>query len=170
MNKMEPFILKKVQDGDESVFGIIVESFQKPVFNICYRMLGNIEAAEDATLETFWKAFRSIKKFNPEKSFPVWLYSISMHHCIDEYRRRKFLLIEMEDSLAEILPDSNVPNPESLTIRKEHQKQLQELLNNLPDIDRALIILRYWHECSVEEMSQILDIAPNSVKIRLHRA
>jgi RNA polymerase sigma-70 factor (ECF subfamily) len=169
MNEMDSGILKKVLEGDESAFGNIVESFQRPVFNLCYRMLGNNEAAEDAAQETFWRAFRSINKYDPERSFPTWLLSIATHYCIDQLRKRKIPLNEFDDYLTEIVPDS-LPNPESISLQKEQEKQVQNFLNGLPKLDQASIILRYWHECSEEEIGQVLGISKNAVKSRLYQA
>jgi len=132
-------------------------------------MLGNNEAAEDAAQETFWRAFRSISKYDPERSFPTWLLSIATHYCIDQLRKRKIPLIEFDDYLAEIAPDS-LPNPESISLQKERQKQVQKILNGLPKLDQASIILRYWHECSEEEIGQVLGISKNAVKSRLYQA
>lgn len=169
MNEIDAVILNKVLEGDEVAFGDIVESFQRPVFNLCYRMLGNFEAAEDAAQETFWRAFQSIRKYNPARSFPTWLLSIAAHYCIDQHRKKKFPVIEMDDYLAEIIPDPQ-PNPESISLQKERQNQVQDLLNGLSELDQASIILRYWHECSEEEIGQVLDISKNAVKSRLYHA
>lgn len=167
MNEIDPVILKKVLEGDEAAFGNIVESFQRPVFNLCYRMLGNFEAAEDAAQESFWRAFQSIRKYNPERSFPTWLLSIAAHYCIDQHRKRKFPVIAMDDYFAELVPDPS-PNPESIFLQKESQNQVQDLLKGLSGLDQASIILRYWHECSEEEIGQVLDISKNAVKSRLY--
>ena len=170
MINIEPDILKLSIKGDEVAFNQIVESFQKPVFNLCYRMLGSTEAAEDAAQETFWRAYQSIKKYNPDRSFATWLLSIAAHYCIDQHRKRKLPILDIDDYLTETVADQNIPNPEAVTLQKEHQSQIQELLNELPELDRAAITLRYWHECSEEEISQVLDITVNAVKSRLHRA
>ena len=170
MNNIEPEILRLAMKGDENAFNQIVESFQKPVFNLCSRMLGNSEAAEDAAQETFWRAYQSIRKYNPDRSFGTWLLSIAAHYCIDQHRKRKLPVVEIDDYFEEVAPDPYTPDPESIAIQKEQQTQIQELLNELPDLDRASIILRYWHECSEEEISEVLGITINAVKSRLHRA
>lgn len=170
MNNIDPDILKLSMKGDENAFNQIVESFQKPVFNLCFRMLGNNEAAEDAAQETFWRAYQSIKKYNPDRSFATWILSIAAHYCIDQHRKRKLPEMDIDDYLAETAPDQNTPDPEAVAMRKEHQTQVQNLLNELSDLDRATIVLRYWHECSEEEISQVLDISINAVKSRLHRS
>jgi len=170
VNSIEPDVLRQAINGNELAYGTIIESFQKPVFNLCYRMLGNTEAAEDAAQETFWRAYQSLKKYNPERPFGTWLLSIAAHYCIDQHRKKKLPMLDMDDYVAEITPDHNMPNPEFMVMKKDHEMQIQSLLNELSELDRASIILRYWHEYSEEEISQVLDITINAVKSRLHRA
>jgi RNA polymerase sigma-70 factor (ECF subfamily) len=170
VNNVDPEILKQAINGDEPAFYQIIETFQQPVFNLCFRMLGNVEAAEDAAQETFWRAYQSIKKYNPDRSFGTWLMSIAAHYCIDQHRKRKLPVTDIDDYVAETAPDHNTPNPETVTLQNEYQSQIQALLKDLPELDRASIVLRYWHECSEEEISQALDISINAVKSRLHRA
>jgi len=170
VNSIEPDVLRQAIYGNELAYGTIIESFQKPVFNLCYRMLGNTEAAEDAAQETFWRAYQSLKKYNPERPFGTWLLSIAAHYCIDQHRKKKLPMLDMDDYVAEITPDHNMPNPEFMVMKKDHEMQIQSLLNELSELDRASIILRYWHEYSEEEISQVLDITVNAVKSRLHRA
>lgn len=170
MINIEPDILKLSMKGDETAFNQIVESFQKPVFNLCYRMLGSAEEAENAAQETFWRAYQSIKKYNPDRSFGTWILSIAAHYCIDQHRKHKLPILEIDDYFAETIADQHTPNPEAVSLQKEHQTEIQKLLNELPELDRAAIILRYWHEGSEQEISQILDISVNAVKSRLHRA
>ena len=170
MNKVDPEVLKQAIKGDENAYYQIVDTFQQPVFNLCFRMLGNVELAEDAAQETFWRAYQSIQKYNPNRSFGTWLMSIAAHYCIDQHRKRKLPVTDIDDYLAESMPDHNTPNPEMVTLQNEHQNQIQALLSGLQDLDRAAIVLRYWHECSEEEISQVLDLSINAVKSRLHRA
>jgi len=170
VNNVDPEVLKQTMQGDDNAFYQIVEIYQQPVFNLCFRMLGNAEAAEDAAQETFWRAYQSIRKYNPNRPFGTWLMSIATHYCIDQHRKRKLLETDIDEYTAEAIPDHNTPNPESVALQSEHRNQIQALLEELPEIDRAAIVLRYWHECSEEEISQVLDISVNAVKSRLHRA
>jgi len=163
-------IIIQAQQGDEFAFNTIVETFQTPVYNLCYRMLGNPQEAEDAAQESFWRAYQAIAKYDPNRSFPTWLLSITAHYCIDQQRRRRLPTTELDDILAETAPDVNTPNPESVYSQGEHEENIQSLLLSLPELDRAAIILRYWHEASEEEISQSLGITVSAVKSRLHRA
>lgn len=170
MSDLDLEIIIQAQQGDEFAFNTIVETFQTPVYNLCYRMLGNPQEAEDAAQESFWRAYQAIAKYDPNRSFPTWLLSITAHYCIDQQRRRRLPTTELDDILAETAPDVNTPNPESVYSQGEHEENIQSLLLSLPELDRAAIILRYWHEASEEEISQSLGITVSAVKSRLHRA
>ncbi|MAT41092.1 MAG: RNA polymerase subunit sigma-24 [Anaerolineaceae bacterium] len=163
-------IIIQAQQGDEFAFNTIVETFQTPVYNLCYRMLGNPQEAEDAAQESFWRAYQAIAKYDPNRSFPTWLLSITAHYCIDQQRRRRLPTTELDDILAETAPDVNTPNPETVYSQGEHEENIQSLLLSLPELDRAAIVLRYWHEASEEEISQTLGITVSAVKSRLHRS
>lgn len=163
-------VVNNAKNGDEEAFSQIVESFQSPVFNLCFRMLSDAREAEDAAQETFWRAYQALDKYDPQRSFGTWLLSIAAHHCIDQQRKRKLPIADLDGYVEESEPDRNLPGPESVLINIEAQSQLQKMLAILPDLDRAAIIFRYWHEYSEEEISEALGITVSAVKSRLHRA
>jgi len=170
VNEIEQSVIIQAQQGDEFAFNTIVETFQTPVYNLCYRMLGTPQEAEDAAQESFWRAYQAINKYDNTRSFPTWLLSIAAHYCIDQQRRRKLPTTEIDDILAETAPDHNTPTPESVQAQNEQEEGIQDLLSSLPELDRAAIVLRYWHEYSEEEISQTLGITVSAVKSRLHRS
>ena len=87
--------LQEARAGDEEAFSRIVEAYQRPVFNLCYRMLGERTLAEDAAQETFLRAFLGLKRYDPKRPFITWLLSIASHHCIDRLRRRRLRLVPL---------------------------------------------------------------------------
>ena len=103
----------QAQKGDDAAFTNLVEMYQKPVYNLCYRMLGEAEAAEDAAQETFLKAYQNLARYDVERSFATWLLSIAAHHCIDKLRRKKFtsFSIDEDDEGQTELPDRSAPDP-----------------------------------------------------------
>jgi RNA polymerase sigma-70 factor (ECF subfamily) len=163
-------VIAKAKNGDEFAFTQIVEAFQTPVFNLCYRMLADGKEAEDAAQEVFLRAHLALTKYDAERSFATWLLSIAAHYCIDQQRKRRLPLADIDDYMEETAPDRNTPNPETMAIEKENQSQIQNILLTLPELDRAAIILRYWQEFSEEEICQTLSISTSAVKSRLHRA
>jgi RNA polymerase sigma-70 factor (ECF subfamily) len=155
--------------GDEQAFAQLVERYQRPVFNLCYRMLGDEYEAEDAAQETFLRAYRGLKRYDPSRSFITWLLSIASHYCIDLIRRRRMVLIPIEALPGETLPDPAL-TPEAAVRLGEDQQQIQRLLATLNPIDRSAVILYYWYEYSYEEIAQSLSLTESAVKSRLHRA
>jgi RNA polymerase sigma-70 factor, ECF subfamily len=162
----------QAQNGSDDAFTMLVEAYQKPVYNLCYRMLGEPEAAEDAAQDTFLKAYQNLSRYDRERPFATWLLSIAAHHCIDKLRRRRFATFsidEDEEGQTE-LPDRSAPDPEAEAVMKQEREHLQRLLQSLDPVDRAAVVMRYWHDASEVEIAQTLSLTVPAVKSRLHRA
>ncbi len=162
-------MLIRAQNGDEEAFTSLVLQYQNPVYNLCYRMLGNAQEAEDAAQETFWRAYQAIRRYDRNRSFATWLLSIAAHYCIDQQRKKRITTMEIEDWMEEVIPDHG-PEPEKHIRDHEERQSIQSLLSFLNPQDRAAVILRYWYECSEEEISHALQLSVSAVKSRLHRA
>jgi RNA polymerase sigma-70 factor (ECF subfamily) len=162
--------LEKARNGDDDAFARLVETYQTPVYNLCYRMLGESTAAEDAAQETFWRAYQNLKRYDPSRPFITWLLSIAAHHCIDQQRKRRLPLLELDEFPELDIADSSVPNPEKEMSHNQEDAALHQLINQLNPQDRATVILKYWYDCSEEEISQMLSLTVSAVKSRLHRS
>ncbi|MGB7538659.1 MAG: sigma-70 family RNA polymerase sigma factor [Anaerolineales bacterium] len=162
--------LLAARKGDVDAFGRVVDAFQKPVFNLCYRMLGNSEDAEDAAQESFWRAYQGLSKYDFQRSFGTWMLSIAAHYCIDRLRRKRPILLSLESLLPEDDAPDETPDPEDQTHRKQEQEAVQQLLAVLGHEERAMIVMRYWHDMSYEEIARSLRVSVGAVKSRLHRA
>jgi RNA polymerase sigma-70 factor (ECF subfamily) len=162
----------QAQQGDDEAFTLLVETYQKPVYNLCYRMLGEPESAEDAAQETFLKAYQNLARYDRDRSFATWLLSIAAHHCIDRLRRRRFstFSIDEDEEGQTELPDRSAPDPETETSKRQERERLQGLLRSLDPIDRAAVVMRYWNDASEVEIAQALKLTVPAVKSRLHRA
>lgn len=169
MSDLEGEWLQRALEGDDTAFANIVEAYQRPVFNLCYRMLGDPTDAEDAAQETFWRAYQNLRRYDQKRSFATWLLSIAAHYCIDQQRKRRVPLLSMELLPEEDAPDS-APNPEKVVGELEESSQMRRLLSKLGPQDRAAVILRYWYEFSEEEIAKSLSLTVSAVKSRLHRA
>ncbi len=166
----EQRLVERAQRGDQNAFAQLVELYQIPVYNLAYRMLSNAQDAEDAAQETFLRAYAQIKQFKREQKFATWLLSIDAHFCIDRLRRRKFLWLSLEDqALSETLTD-DAPEPDEDLLRAEDQREIEQLLEHLPPASRLVVVLRYWHEQSVEEIARTTGDSAGAVKVKLHRA
>ena len=170
MREDESEWLVRAIEGDDEAFTRLVEIYQKPVYNLCYRMLGTAGEAEDAAQEAFLRAYRSLDRYDPKRSFATWLLSIASHYCIDQIRKRRFTTFSIDnEDHAWLEPPDPGPNPEISLSMVEKQEQVQALLENLGPKDRSAVILRYWYDYSYEEIAESLSISVSAVKSRLHR-
>lgn len=169
MSDQEAEWLNNFRKGDEVAFAALVEKYQMPVYNLCYRMLGDSQEAEDAAQVSFWRAYQNIHRYDPNRSFATWLLSIAAHHCIDLQRKRRLPSLSMEDLPEETIPE-NAPTPERILVENEQERRIQKMLDELAPQDRAAVIFRYWHDLSDEEISQLLSLSVSAVKSRLFRA
>jgi RNA polymerase sigma-70 factor, ECF subfamily len=158
------------QQGDDEAFTMLVEMHQKPVYNLCYRMLGEPEAAEDAAQETFLRVYQNLARYDRDRSFATWLLSIAAHHCIDRLRRRRFSSFPLDDEVQTGLPDPSALDPETEVAKRQEEERLQNHLKFLNPTNRAAIILRYWQDCSEAEIAKALNLSVPAVKNRLHRS
>ena len=177
MNEFDPAWVVQAQRGNPEAFDRLLEHFQRPVYNLCYRMLGDPAEAEDAAQETFLRAYTNLHRYDRGRAFSTWLLSIAAHHCIDQIRKRRVHLVSIESNPFD--PDSDEPflelpdlgpGPETKTLQRETQRRMQTLLDELSPQDRAAVIMLYWYEFSYEEIASALGLTVSAVKSRLHRA
>lgn len=169
MSNLESEWIQQAIQGNDDSFAFLVELYQRPVYNLCYRMLGNAQEAEDAAQETFWRAYQALRRYDPQRSFITWLLSIAAHYCIDQQRKRRIPLLDLDLLPEEDVPDA-APDPARVMADKDSQGQIQYLLKKLSPLDRAAIVLRYWYDFSEEEIAKTLSLTVSAVKSRLFRA
>ena len=169
MNNLEPAVLNQVHQGNQEAFTQLVETYQRPVYNLCYRMLGDPDEAEDASQETFMRVYKNIKHYDADRPFSTWLLSIAAHLCIDQLRKRRMVVLSM-DTTPYLDPPDGSPGPEAAFYLKEDQARVQALLKILNPHDRAAVVMYYWYDFSYEEIAKSLSLTPSAVKSRLHRA
>jgi len=174
---LEEDLIKKCQNGDIEAFERLISSYQKKVYNIAYRYIGNREEAEDLAQEAFLKVFRSIQSFRGEAAFSTWLYHIVSNVCRDALRKSSR---RMEDSLdcavttekGELqreVPDWSM-SPEPIYENQELGEFIQALINQLSPEYKTVIIMREIQEMSYEEIAAELNCSLGTVKSRLSRA
>ena len=156
--------------GDHDAFAKLVEVYQGPVYNLAYRMLGTAADAEDATQESFLRAYTRLDTYDPGRKFSSWILSVASHYCVDRLRRRRGRNVSMEDVRGwRWIPDDD-PKPEEYAARHEREATIRRMLGDLPPQYRLVIVLRYWQDLSYEEIAEITESTQSAIKSRLHRA
>lgn len=177
MSENEKILLEKAKRGDIEAFELLIERYQKKVFTIALKMLGNYDDASELAQEALIKVFKSIKNFKEESSFSTWIYRIVTNTCLDELRKRKkrqVIYIDEDISNAdgeikrEIVDHSMTP--EYITEKKELKKAVNEAIMSLSEEHRTVIILRDIQGMSYEEIAKITNCPEGTIKSRINRA
>jgi RNA polymerase sigma-70 factor (ECF subfamily) len=161
----------RVLEGDQDAFTDLVLDYQRAVYNLTYRMLGDTVEAEDATQEAFLRAYNHLERYDRQRPFKTWVLSIASHYCIDVIRKRRISWLSLDDLLpAQMMAAIENRSAEELTINAERERSVQELITLLRPDERAIIVLRYWNDLSYEEIADILETNVGVIKSRLFRA
>ena len=175
MPEIDPVILEWVtlaKSGDQDAFAELVYLFQDPVYNLCFRMLGESGEAEDATQETFLRVFKNLDRYDTTRPFKTWLLSIASNHCIDRLRKRRMQLVSLDDdpTAAALALRSKDPTPEQAAVYGELSSYVQGLLLQLDEHYRLAVVYRYWYQYSYAEIAELMSTTESAIKSRLHRA
>lgn len=163
--------VRRILAGDTSAFAELMEAYQKSVYNLAYRMLGERTEAEDAAQEAFLRAYRHLNRYDQKRSFKTWLLSITSNYCIDRLRRRRLTWLSIDEPLPpHPALSSDAPNPEASAIEGEREAVIQQLLGELSPDYRLAVVLRYWYDYSYVEIAEVTGSTESAVKSRLFRA
>jgi RNA polymerase sigma-70 factor (ECF subfamily) len=169
----EPDLVARSKQGDLDSFNRLVERYQTPLYNLCLRMLGSPQAAEDATQEAFISAFRAMRNFQGV-AFRAWLFRIAANASYDELRRRKtraaHSLDEPQDTDARTHdPATKDPSPEERAETEELGRLLQTALLQIPPDQRLAVVLCDVHGMDYTEIAEALRVSLGTVKSRIFR-
>ncbi len=163
-----------IADGDSTCFAHLVQRYQGRIVNLIYRMVGNWDTALDLGQDTFLRIHKHARSFRLEGNAPAWITSIAMNLARDHLRGRKKRILYLESmdvadgSSQTTLPSSGSPH-ERLEVAERHDV-VHEVLQELPDSPRAMLLLRDFEGMSYQQMAKLFDCEVGTIKSRLHRA
>ncbi len=177
----EKQLLKAAASGDRSAFSELVKRYEETVYRFSLKMCRDPAHAEEVLQDTFINVFRKLRSFDGKSKFTTWLYTIVTNNCLMKRRKRK--LDELEDSLEELDNPATDDEgryarrvarwdetPADLMLKRELRSVLDDAILKLPDLYRAVFVLRDVEGNSTEETAQILGISMEATKSRLRRA
>lgn len=153
----------------------MISKYNRYVYNIAYRMMGDEEDAKDMSQEALLKAFRSIRQFKMESNFSTWLYRIAINTCKDELRKRKEQAVSLDTpigdkmTLGETLSDGDSANPILIYEKAELKVMIEKALDQLPEDGKNVVVLKDLLGYSYEEIGEMLEIPIGTVRSRLNR-
>lgn len=175
MEKTDTQLITDYLNGEEHTLELLIKRHLKSVYNFVRRFTGNKQDSEDITQEVFLKVWKNIKKYRAGESFKTWLFAIAKNTSIDWLRKKKSLVFsefegeDGENALLNTLTDP-APLPFEHIVRMQDKKLLDTALEKLSPMYRAVMLLRYHHHCTFEEIGIILGKPLHTVKSQHRRA
>ena len=165
-------VVQRFLEGDESAFGQLVRQWEGKVYNLAWRYLGNREDAQDVVQEVFLSVFKSLRGLREPKSYPSWLYRITLNHCRARWRQPapELALDDLRDGeedgelVGSAQAYSNRPPPDAL----ETMDLIHKALRGLSDEHRTAIILKEYLGLNLEEVAAAMDCPLSTAKSRLY--
>lgn len=175
MEKTDKQLIFDYLRGDENSFRDLIRRHLKSVYNFVYRLAGNAKDSEDITQEVFLKVWKNIKRYDQDRGFKTWLFTIARNTSIDWLRKKRNLVFsdfdneEGGNAIIDELADL-APLPDEIFKKSEDKKFFDELLNKLSPVYKEVLLLRYKDQFTFEEIGEILGKPLDTVKSRNRRA
>jgi RNA polymerase sigma-70 factor (ECF subfamily) len=162
-------LVESTLGGDVEAFGELVQRYQGSVFGVCYRIIGERQAAEDQVQEAFLRAHQRLHTFKLDKPFGPWIRRVAANLCLNALRAAGPIRLPLEDERDLPLEPAST-NPERQTQRDEQAENVRAAIRRLPPHYRAVIELRHFHELSYAEIGETLGLPLSDVRSHLYRA
>jgi RNA polymerase sigma-70 factor (ECF subfamily) len=165
--------VRRFLDGEQEAFSLIVRRYEKRVYNLAWRMLGNREDAQDVVQETFLSAFKSLRGLRDPASFSTWLYRIALNHC-RALRRTRSSDLSIRDSISGQAGEEDGQSSGLYVVRQRGEEKLEsrdiirKALAGLSEDHRTAIILKEYLGLSLEELASVMDCPLSTAKSRLY--
>jgi RNA polymerase sigma-70 factor (ECF subfamily) len=173
----EARLIQRARGGDLEAMSLLIDRYQKHVYNLAYRLCGNYDDANDIAQEAFLRVFHSLGNFRGESNFSTWLYRIVTNVFLDERKKQRVRshnsleeYMELEDSTVARQIEDPSPGPEEAITAKERSDVIGSAVLSLPETQRVMIVLYHFQERSYEEIAEIMNMPIGTVKSRLNRA
>jgi RNA polymerase sigma-70 factor, ECF subfamily len=170
-------LMLRVKGGDMEAFESLVEKYKHPVINVMYRMIRDLDEAEDLAQSVFIRAFQSADRYQASAKFSTWIFTIARHLCLNEIRRRgrhpadslESSQSENDEQPAKQYQDTRTFSPPQAFLQRELERKVQEAVAALPEKQRLAISLCQEDELSYEEIAEVLECSVSATKSLIHR-
>jgi RNA polymerase sigma-70 factor (ECF subfamily) len=170
-------LVRRCLSGDQRACRDLVRRYERPVYSVLMRVVRRSEDAEDLVQETFVKVFRALDRYDTERPFAAWIFTIASRLAIDHLRRRRVQTVSLSvgepgSSGEERTMDVEDPGlkPDEIASHHEEESNAAKLIDSLPEHYRIVVLLRHQQDLSYEEIAQALHLPLGTVKARIHRA
>ena len=168
----DTYYIQRIQAGDTACFACLLDKYGRPVHSLILKVVRNREDAEELAQDVFMKVFKNLSSFKGECSFSTWIYRIAYNTAISETRKKKHEFLAIEESVINNVSEQEVAEALGRTDRTDSSDQIQMLdaaLAQLPPDERAIILLVYMKEKTIDEVATITGLTASNIKVKLHR-
>ncbi|WP_204346207.1 RNA polymerase sigma factor [Psychroserpens algicola] len=165
----DQILINQIIDGNTNAFSILVDMYKDLVFTLALRMLKNREEAEEVAQDTFVKTYKSLDKFKGDSKFSTWIYRVTYNTCLDRIKKNKKFLNDVEINEYTAHQIKSIDNALDHIEAQEKKEAIQRCIEKLPSEDSFLLTLYYFDDLSLDEISKIVGITANSIKVKLFR-
>jgi len=163
-------LIDAIKNGDTRAYAQLVDRYKDLVYTLALRMLKHKEEAEEVAQDTFIKVFKSLDKFKGDSKFSTWIYRVAYNTCLDNIKKNKKHLNNVAIDEYTFNKLDTIDNALDNIINEEKRTLIKACINKLPEDSSALLTLFYFEELSLEEISKIINVEANTVKVKLFRA
>jgi len=173
MNNVESaWLINECIAGNEDAIELFVRQYETDVFRLALSIVGDQAEANEITQETFLSALKSFRLYQEKNSLRAWLYTIALNHSGSHVRKQKILerLRTAVTTVFQLEERHKQTSPEDVFIQDEKEAAIWNELNKLDERHRTVVVLRYFHDLSISEISEILAVNEGTIHSRLHTA
>ncbi|WP_431135003.1 RNA polymerase sigma factor [Psychroserpens mesophilus] len=170
MTTNDQILINQIVEGDTNSFTILVDRYKDLVFTLALRMLKNREEAEEVAQDSFIKTYKSLKTFKGDSKFSTWIYRVTYNSCLDRIKMNKKYLKNVEINEFTAHQVVAIDNALDKMKSKEQTLEIQRCIDKLPNEESFLLTLYYFDDLSLDEISKIVGITSNSIKVKLFRS
>lgn len=168
MADFDPEIIEQCKKNDRKAQMQLYNSFYRRIYNTCFRILRNSAEAEDAMQESFLKAFTNLSSYKEPTPFEAWIVRIAINTSIDKLRKKEWNITDLNENIKyDIIDTDDKDEWEQVVLKVE---QVKEAIEKLSDKNRLIINLYLIEGYDHEEIAEILNIPPGTVRIQYMRA
>ncbi len=170
MTTNDQVYINKILNGDTNAFAVLVNRYKDLVYTLSLRMMKNREEAEEVAQDTFIKTYSSLNKFKGDSKFSTWIYRVAYNTCLDRLKKnkRQQYTVAIDEYTEHHV--KTIDNALDKIEEQEKQQAIKKCLELLPSEDSFLLTLYYFDELSLNEISKIVGLKPNNVKVKIFRS
>jgi RNA polymerase sigma-70 factor (ECF subfamily) len=173
----EAGLIRACQEGDQGAFNLLVWRWEKPLFNVTYKYVGDAHTAQDLVQETFLRVLKSIRGYTHRGSFSTWLYRIAVNLCKDHLKKKRLPMVSLHDYyttssgekvyVKDRVADEGARSDADLAASRR-EETVRRLLAGLPEDQRVVILMKEYQDLTFREIAEVLEVPEGTVKSRLY--